>query len=50
MNHCLSFRQIALACTLIVAASAGTARSQFYDPLNVQNKYHPFGEYGPTFQ
>jgi hypothetical protein len=50
MNSSLSFRRIVLACGLIVAVSAGTARCQFYDPLGVQNYSKPFGPYGPTFQ
>jgi hypothetical protein len=50
MNRSLSFCHHLLVCTLIVVASATTARAQFYDPYGVQDKYHPFGEYGPTFQ
>jgi hypothetical protein len=49
MRRSLWFCRISLACSLIVV-SASTAQSQFYDPFGVQNKYKPFGEYGPTFQ
>jgi hypothetical protein len=50
MNRHLFFDRIVLACGLIVAVSASTARCQFYDPLGVQNYSKPFGQYGPTFQ
>jgi hypothetical protein len=50
MNPSLSFCRKLLVCSLIMTASATTARSQFYDPYGVQDKYHPFGENGPTFQ
>jgi hypothetical protein len=50
MNRSRSLCFIPLVCGLIVGGSASVGRSQFYDPLGVQDKYYPFGENGPTFQ